>query len=50
MHKNETGLNASTDATTLVENVNALLLTKIEDLLSDAFTLDASSNQNGHQI
>ena len=42
--KNETGLNASTDATTLVENVNALAFDQdVEDLLSDAFTLDASS-------
>ena len=44
--KNETGLNASTDATTLVENVNALAFDQdVEDLLSDAFTLDASSTK-----
>ena len=42
--KNETALNASTDATTLVENVNALAYDQnIEDLLSDAFRLNASS-------
>lgn len=44
--KTETGLNASTDTTTLVENVNALAFDQdIEDLLSDAFTLNASSSK-----
>ena len=48
--KTETGLNASTDTTTLVENVNALAFDQdIEDLLSDAFTLNASSSKTDIQ-